>query len=677
MNNPIYSLFDEFARFIIPVLVMQLRFSAILFAIIYPITRLMKKRSPHWRLGLWALLLIRLLLPTDLSFTLSGRNLMQFPLTRMYHYVTSFWRETIPQNDFSINFDDSDGYNHLQDSVGNAQPGTVSRESRLPWQSIALWFWGGGMLFFSLVFLRQRYRYHAVVQRAQPVTDSLVNAMAQTWCTHFKIRRQVRMLTSECIPSPFTLGSIRPAIVLPQNLIKRDQKDLLNLIIAHEMAHIKRFDDVWIKLQNLIQIIYFFNPFVWIANNRINLSRECICDSMVVSSRKMSARAYGTGLMSVLKLNLSGSSGYGWLPGFGSERKRLITRISHLKGARSMKKVDFLLLYASLLILGIVLLPMAGCDRVQNPESEKEMQENASLLRSNTLPEFVSPLQSAQRITSRFGKQHDPFTDRSFFHNGIDIAAEIGTEVFAIADGKVIQAVSDYEENNGYGKNIILMHSNGFQSRYCHLDSVLVAAGQLVEAGEPVGTVGTTGRSTAPHLHLEIRVNDELKDPQEFIDFTTIQAQPEQSANAALQSFEPVLPLHHGVVTAKFGSMKHPFTGKIVSHTGIDIAAPKDTDVFAAEKGIVKLADSNYTPNQGPGKQIIVQHSDAIQTRYTHLDTIYVKQDQAVEAGQLIGAVGSTGLSTGPHLHFEVRINNEAQNPQKYLDFKGLKKVKR
>jgi len=70
---------------------------------------------------------------------------------------------------------------------------------------------------------------------------------------------------------------------------------------------------------------------------------------------------------------------------------------------------------------------------------------------------------------------------------------------------------------------------------------------------------------------------------------------------------------------------------------------------------------------------ISLQHDEALQTRYTHLDTIYVQPGESVKSGQRIAGVGTTGLSTGPHLHFEVRVTDIPQDPKKYVDFSGLK----
>lgn len=100
-------------------------------------------------------------------------------------------------------------------------------------------------------------------------------------------------------------------------------------------------------------------------------------------------------------------------------------------------------------------------------------------------------------------------------------------------------------------------------------------------------------------------------------------------------------------------------------HTGIDIGASTGTNIVAAESGTVILA--SYGWNGGYGNYIIVNHGNGLTTRYAHASKLYVSAGQSVSRGQVIGAVGSTGNSTGPHLHFEVRQNGSHRNPLNYL----------
>ncbi|MBK6336348.1 MAG: M23 family metallopeptidase [Betaproteobacteria bacterium] len=115
--------------------------------------------------------------------------------------------------------------------------------------------------------------------------------------------------------------------------------------------------------------------------------------------------------------------------------------------------------------------------------------------------------------SSNFGYRIDPFTGTQSFHEGIDFPAETGTPIFAAASGKVVEAGFHPQ----YGKVIEIDHGNGLLSRYAHASQVLVQDGELVVRGQRVGAVGSTGRSTGPHLHFEVRLNGVPQNPARFL----------------------------------------------------------------------------------------------------------------------------------------------------------------
>jgi len=134
--------------------------------------------------------------------------------------------------------------------------------------------------------------------------------------------------------------------------------------------------------------------------------------------------------------------------------------------------------------------------------------------------------------------------------------------------------------------------------------------------------------------------------------------------------FRPVwpLPLRFTVGTspgARFGYRIHPVSGVRQMHNGIDIAAPMGTNVYAVASGTVTVSSSGW--NGGFGTYIRIDHGNGITTHYAHLSNRFVQAGQTVTQGQHIGAVGSTGVSTGPHLHFEIRRNGRPIDPETYL----------
>ena len=121
-----------------------------------------------------------------------------------------------------------------------------------------------------------------------------------------------------------------------------------------------------------------------------------------------------------------------------------------------------------------------------------------------------------------------------------------------------------------------------------------------------------------------------------------------------------VLPLK-GKTTSEFGIRTHPISGDLRFHAGIDVAAEKGTNIYSAFDGEVMEADYD----KWNGNYIKIKHDNDIMTVYCHCEKLNVKKGQKIRAGEVIATVGSTGSSTGPHLHFELRINNISYNPRK------------
>jgi len=116
-------------------------------------------------------------------------------------------------------------------------------------------------------------------------------------------------------------------------------------------------------------------------------------------------------------------------------------------------------------------------------------------------------------LTSTVGNRQDPITGERDFHEGLDIAADRGSQVYSTADGKVIQA--SYEA--GYGNLVVVDHGYGLETRYGHLSAYRVSVGARVKRGDLVGLVGSTGRSTGSHLHYEVRANGRLLNPLQLL----------------------------------------------------------------------------------------------------------------------------------------------------------------
>ena len=140
--------------------------------------------------------------------------------------------------------------------------------------------------------------------------------------------------------------------------------------------------------------------------------------------------------------------------------------------------------------------------------------------KSNTeLEEFVDALPTfipvSGKITSPFGMRKHPITHIRTIHKGVDIDADTGDPILAAGSGKVIYSGL----SGGYGKHVIIDHGNGFKTIYGHSSKLLVKVGQIVKKGQKIALVGSTGRSTGPHLHFEIRIANTAVDPVKYVEF--------------------------------------------------------------------------------------------------------------------------------------------------------------
>jgi murein DD-endopeptidase MepM/ murein hydrolase activator NlpD len=135
-----------------------------------------------------------------------------------------------------------------------------------------------------------------------------------------------------------------------------------------------------------------------------------------------------------------------------------------------------------------------------------------------------------------------------------------------------------------------------------------------------------------------------------------------QDQKSMLASTPSVWPAR-GWVTSDFGQRLDPYTADRVMHAGIDIAAPHGKEVYSPSDGTVVFAGLEG----GYGNVLVIDHGYGIKTRYGHLAKMLVKPGDKVKRGTLIAAVGNTGRSTGPHLHYEVRVNGIPQNPRKFI----------
>ena len=151
-----------------------------------------------------------------------------------------------------------------------------------------------------------------------------------------------------------------------------------------------------------------------------------------------------------------------------------------------------------------------------DPALIRVARDVATAERLKALMSFVPlrmPLSGDPSLTSTFGYRVDPFLGRLALHPGVDLAEAYGAEIHAAASGRVVHA----GPAGGYGNMVEIDHGNGLATRYAHMSETLVEEGQEVDKGAVLGRLGSTGRSTGPHLHYEVRVDGEPVDPERYL----------------------------------------------------------------------------------------------------------------------------------------------------------------
>lgn len=275
-------------------------------------------------------------------------------------------------------------------------------------------------------------------------------------------------------------------------------------------------------------------------------------------------------------------------------------------------------------------------------------------------PEFSDILTEWRIITTYFG--YDEWGNGT--HYGIDIAADSGTAILAAANGTARVPTGESDWLTSYGKTVIIEHENGWFTVYAHANDIVVSDGEKVSAGQEIAHVGSTGWSTGPHLHFEVRQGVTAMDPMAFIKLETYTTLNDIIAYAELTENPYIPQLSHPVDVEK-ATLSERIYGKggYYAHNGIDISAESGTPVQAAADGKVICA----AWCGGYGKCVILQH-DGYLTLYGHLDELEATHGSDIKAGEQLGSVGSTGRATGNHLHFEIlTASDDIVDPTEYL----------
>lgn len=320
--------------------------------------------------------------------------------------------------------------------------------------------------------------------------------------------------------SPFAVLAPQPQIVLPHALLARLDDRQCWLLLRHEVAHLQLRDPHWMRLLDALCALHWFNPFVWALARRLRLATELRCDRPAIRQKHM-RRAYAEAYLETLRMSAARALPCTAAAFSAHDQGHHKMRIAHILSGRprSRKSLGRRAALLALAIGAAATLTAAQAASIGRLELAAAVTTPAA---AGVQPEppaaspaFRGPIIGG-RISSSFGVQRPKISATP--HRGIDLVAARGTPVRSPADGQVLSAEASYSLAPNYGTVVVIDHGDGWQTLYAHLDSFAVKAGDAVRAGDTLGTVGSTGVATGPHVHVEVHRDGERIDPAQVIE---------------------------------------------------------------------------------------------------------------------------------------------------------------
>lgn len=367
--------------------------------------------------------------------------------------------------------------------------------------------------------LRAVWRYvrclRALERESRPAGER-AQAVYEDACRMMGVTRPPKLLVCPGLRSPMQAGLFRPMVLLPD---ENSGEEVLRAALLHELTHYRRLDLCCKWLAEAAVCVHWFNPLVYVI--RRELSRECelSCDESVLGRLDESGRrVYGASLLALAR-PVSGPTKNNMTLAMSRDGEQLKERLYAIMKFESKGKLTVAAavgVAAALCLCGV----LAGAYAADLTGQAEESKQPELLVISEPLAtgeqtgaageELTSPLDGdTLTVTMPFGTRVHPVTGETTSHDGLDIQAESGAAVYAPRSGQVLETAFNQE----YG-NYVVIGWDGGEVLFAHMSACAVAEGDQVTQGQNVGYVGQTGMATGPHLHVEIRLDGELADPE-------------------------------------------------------------------------------------------------------------------------------------------------------------------
>lgn len=427
----------------------------------------------RWHYAVWFLLLWKLAVPWSIDSTISLYNWLPtsswtsmqaaYPPTEPIVLAT----EALHPLEFSLQPDAS-----------------FANEASFSWISLLSLIWIGGVAIFAITMTLSTYRMLYQLKNDAFVQNQAILHVFSQCQKQMGITKSIPLRMSHQMTSPALMGIWRPQIWLPENLLDKLNEHELRHIFLHELAHWKRRDIPVNSIMSVLLILNWFNPLLWYAASRMRQDQEIACDALALTYlQETEVPRYGYTMIKMLELYASPKQ-IRFTAGFSSSKKQVKRRIEMIRHFQKRAYTWTLSGIVVVLALGVFTLTDA-----------KKVLGNEQI--------FVVPAE---------GTIKGPI-DQTI---GLRILNDLNTPVHAAAAGKVLKA--EYDTKTGKGNQVILEHEDGYQTVYSHMEKLEVTAGATVTQGQLIGLLGSTGRSTGPHLAFQILENGTPVDPTKLLE---------------------------------------------------------------------------------------------------------------------------------------------------------------
>lgn len=619
--------------------------SSILILVILFIRHLAKGRiHPLLQYSLWLIVVFKLLIPMPLwSSQLSVLNLFSDSLeNESVSSETEFFEHNQISNQGVQNMNEQTKYNADvmtdsgslsavvdADSSDGMKSGGAGMIQGLSFSAILKLIWLIGIITTGsyMIFYQIKWQHYLRINR-KPLSASQSEIVST-----LGIPLSVYIVNG--LPSPCLCGH---SIYLTEEMAE-DEKQLEHILV-HEYCHYRQMDSLWVIVRCVFTVIYWFNPLVWAAAYVSKQDSEFACDVAVIRMLGEDERIpYGKTLINLISGNSFGRSKIGAASMMSDGDKGIRERIFKIAG--KPKYIAALAAVVILIAAALIAVTFSG-----------EYKENASDQVIDDASDIISA-ESEENIENLVNTEDD---DMQAMSEQLDEAVQ--------------QAINEHEAEIAEELAKIEKMESAAQAELSAIKQVEAEQAELVAEQVKLGLqnaeelVKMEAAKLALIAEIEAAENEsDLSKPFKFEDFQLLLSQAGYTEPLPHQSAMQISYINpcpsYTRISDTFGLKVHPVTNVELFHNGVDLAAEQNEDIVAAAWGIVCKTgyDSTY------GNHVVIYHGMENFTYYAHCAEILVSEGDRVESGQKIAAVGSTGRSTGPHLHFMVSDNGEYVEP--------------